>query len=322
MFTKHINISFKMIRNGFILDPPRELKPDIKLSPFSTEFLGRNIRLPESESIEHYFDDRFSGRTRCYTRSGREALNLALGFYRLEKEDFVTIYTTTGNRYVSGCVTREVEKFCGWSRRIESRTKVILVIHEFGMPFNDLDKLKEHNLPIIEDCAYSFFSADMKCLTGNTGDFVIYSFPKIFPVQAGGLLLSNTGTIPSFTIEASFLRYLKNTVSAYIKEADRISQQRLLNYNCLKTLFSSINMSERFEITKGIIPGVFMFRSDNLKINLQGLKDFLSGNGIECSVFYGEESFFIPVHQNLTEEIMLYMFEAIKYFISKDHDNS
>ena len=46
-------------------------------------------------------------------------------------------------------------------------------------------------MPIIEDCAGSFFSKDKKDTIGKIGDFVIYSFPKMFPLQIGGLLLSN-----------------------------------------------------------------------------------------------------------------------------------
>ena len=69
-------------------------------------------------------------------------------------------------------------------------TKVIFVNHEFGYPYHDLIRLKDYKLPIIEDCAGSFFSSDKDGSIGEVGDFVIYSFPKMFPLQVGGLLVS------------------------------------------------------------------------------------------------------------------------------------
>ena len=166
----------------FIINPDPYSLPTYRIGPFRTIDLSVNHCLPESNLIDDYFNTRFNNREFIYTENGRKAINLALTSYNLEKDDVVTIITTSGNFYISGCVTSEIEKFCKWSREIKPETKILFVNHEFGYPIIELHKLKDYNLPIIEDCAGSFFSNDNNDTIGKTGDFVIYSFPKMFPL--------------------------------------------------------------------------------------------------------------------------------------------
>lgn len=303
-----------MMQNGFILSPQDELKPAFRLSPFSNTDLLKNRLFTDSDIIDSYFDDRFGSKSRNYTKSGREAINIALSFYDLQPEDCVTILTTSGNRYVSGCVTQEIEKFCHWSRNIEHNSKILFVIHEFGFPFEEIGRLKKYNIPIIEDCAYSFLSNDRNNEIGNAGDFVVYSFPKIFPIQVGGLLVSNTEINLSDKIPEDLTRHIKNVLSFHLLSLVQIKDTRKSNYCYLKELFNSIQLTERFEVNDSIVPGVFMFKDNQGELNLPELKKFLYAHGIECSVFYGENSFYIPVHQNLSEGDLLYFFEVVKYF--------
>ena len=109
----------------------------------------------------------------------------------LKDDDIVTILTTSGNFYISSCVTEEIEKFCQWNREITPETKVILVNHEFGTIYPDMKNLVSLGIPIIEDCCPSFFSQDNDNKAGRYGDFAVYSFSKIFPIQFGGLLVNN-----------------------------------------------------------------------------------------------------------------------------------
>src|SRR5262249_22972883 len=121
-----------MLVKDFVLLPDKYLAPAYKISPFTTSDLAFNRNLPFSDKIDGYFRERFVGRRFIYCESGRQALHLALQHLGLADRDVVTILTTTGNFYVSGCVTREIERFCRWSRQIEPDTKALLVNHEFG----------------------------------------------------------------------------------------------------------------------------------------------------------------------------------------------
>ena len=306
-----------MISDGFIINPYYELLPDYKICPFQNTDMFINRSLPLSNSIEDYLSARFYQKEYTFTFNAREAIYLALSVYKLQPEDIVTIFTTTGNFYISSCVTREIEKFCRWSRKIETNTKLLFVNHEFGYPYKALHELTNTGLPVIEDCAHSFFSNDENEIIGTVGDFVIYSFPKMFPLQIGGLLVSNIHKLTGkrSQIDDLKLKYLKNVLSYHLKYEENIINKRISNYNFLKAKFESLGFAERFNLDKGIVPGVFMFSSNGLRIDLPELKKYFYANGVQCSVFYGEESFFIPVHQGLDEQDMIYFYEIMRSFM-------
>lgn len=303
----------------FVLNPDPYSTPSYRIGPFRTSDMSINNQLPKSDLIDDYFNIRFPKRHFTYTENGRQAINIALSSFDLIESDVVTILTTTNNFYISGCVTKEVEKFCKWSRELTPETKVLFVNHEFGYPYHDLHNLKKHNLPIIEDCAGSFFSQDIYDSIGNIGDYVIYSFPKMFPIQIGGLLVSN-GTIdrPTVTpIGGERLRYIKNVLSFHIISEHEIAEKRFFNYDYLKSRFESLGFRERFAVDRKSVPAVFMFRTDGQSLDLPEMKNYFYAHGIQCSVFYGEETFFVPVHQSLNEYDMQYFYVVMKSFINK-----
>ncbi|MDG4654787.1 DegT/DnrJ/EryC1/StrS family aminotransferase, partial [Chryseobacterium arthrosphaerae] len=180
---------------GQIINPENFRQPSFFISPFRTSDLGKNDSIvkddfPSDEELLKKFHS-FFGKTHEYFLSGKEAINQALRFYNLESNDEVLILTTTSNLYVSSCVTKEIEKFCQWSREKTNKTKLIFVIHEFGKVYPDMERIKSYNIPIIEDCAMSMLSNNSQHQTGQYGDFTIYSVPKFFPIQFGGILRIN-----------------------------------------------------------------------------------------------------------------------------------
>ena len=301
----------------FIIKPDPYSLPSYRIGPFRTIDISINNKLPEKNSIDGYFQNRFNNRHFSYCINGRSAIYKALDYYQLKKEDTVTILTTTNNFYISGCVTAEIEKFCNWSREMTPKTKVIFVNHEFGHPYENLEALKKYKLPIIEDCAHAFFSKDKNSLIGKVGDFVIYSFPKMFPFQIGGLLVSNIETEIESDLDEPTLKYIKKVLSHYIKEKDIIIKKRIEVYKALKKELIALGFTERFKLKEGIVPGVFMFNVPDEAINLDRLKSYLWAHGIQCSVFYGERAFFLPCHQSLTDEDVRYFAFVIKNFINK-----
>jgi hypothetical protein len=60
-----------------------------------------------------------------------------------------------------------------------------------------------------------------------------------------------------------------------------------------------------------------MFRTDSQNLDLNDLKKHFWAHGIQSSVFYGEEAFFIPVHQALTLYDLEYFYEVMKVFLQK-----
>jgi len=271
--------------------------------------------LPFSASIDQYFHQRFSGRRFIYSESGREAIHLALAALGLGRQDVVTILTTTGNFYISGCVTREIEKFCRWSREVEPHTKALLVNHEFGFAYEELRALRRFNVPIIEDAAHAFASNNREQSAGQIGDFVVYSFPKFFPIQTGGLLAFNEHYSIDEPLAPSAKHYIQKVLSADIDNLANTAKVRRENYHALTTRFQQLGCTARFQSSENSVPGVFMFRTP-AGIDLPALKTFAQDHGIESSVFYGEQAFFVPVHERLSPADLDYFCQVVSSFLT------
>lgn len=297
--------------------------PKYGIGPFNGKGIVQYLHLSNSMNIDscvldNYLSERFEEKF-TYTLNGREAINIALRSYDLDKSDLVTILTTSQSFYISGCVTKEIEKFCNWNRAIVPETKIIFVNHEFGYIYPDMDYLVSLGLPIIEDCCTTFFSQDAAGKVGKYGDFAVYSFPKFFPVQIGGMLVSNEGKtlngIPS--IEANTKIHLQRVLGHCILMLDELLYKRKTNFDYGLEQFSQLGFSERFEKQFLTVPSAMMLKNNGIVKDLPALKTALWNHGIESSVFYGEDAFFIPSHQNLTKTDLNYFFEVLKSFIQK-----
>lgn len=301
--------------NNQIINPDKFRVPSYNISPFSTDQLSllNELNIVDdasfvSENLYNKFGDYE------FTLDGKSAIFQALSFYNLKKSDEVYIVTTTGNKYVSSCVTGEIERFCQWSRELSERTKIVFVIHEFGLIYEDMESLLKLKIPIIEDLAMSLFSTDVANKAGNYGDFAIYSLPKFFPLQYGGVLKYNQQIYKSnIDNSQAYQLNLKNIISYLLNEKSDIIAKRNENYKYYQAKLLDLGFKTRLKFSDRETPSVFMFCSNEL--DLPKLKIFLQLNGVECSVFYGENSFFIPVHQNLKQFDMDYIINLIKYFI-------
>ena len=297
--------------NGFVLNPDKYYSPSYRISPFQTSDIARNLSLADDQSVLAKLNEHFDDRKWIFTTSGKSAIRMALEGIALGSDDCVTILTTSGNRYISGCVTREIEQFCRWSRNIESNTAAIFVNHEFGFPYRDLPSLKNYGVPIIEDACHSFLADTKERQMGKIGDFVIYSLPKVFPVQMGGILSFKRqyDIDGDVKLDGPLYRYLAKILSHYWPTLENTHTDRRKNHDRLLRRFSPLGCNGRFDVLDNDVPGVFLFRVPS-HVDLDGMKQYGWKHGIECSVFYGEQAFFIPVHQRLTEPDFDYFFHV------------
>lgn len=297
---------------NFFFPKDKFLKPNYRISPFRTSLLGANQEIfnlgeVDNNSIISTFGDNF-----LFTINGKSAIELALIHLGLSKSDTIAILTTSGSYYISNCVTSIVEKYTHWGRNITSKTKMIFVIHEFGFPYRDLVNLREYGIPIIEDCAHSFFSQNSNNDIGNVGDFVIYSLPKIFPINFGGVIKSNIGFIKgkvglSYDYDSWERKYLHSLTSHYLNQKDYIIEKRKKNFIYLFNKFGN-QYSLRFTLNDLICPGALLIDTP-LNIDLQSIKSKMQENGVECTILYKNNTFILPIHQNMTEFDCDYVYE-------------
>ena len=304
----------------FILNPEKYSTPSYRICAFKTSDISRFRNIKNTNKIgKQFFKNRFSKENIIYTDNGRSAILLALIDLSLDSDDEVAILTSSGNTYIAKCVTDTIEKVCNWSMKISNKTKAILVNHEFGIPRKDIHDLKKYNLPIIEDCCTTFFTFILNPKIGKTGDYVIFSFPKFFPIQVGGLLVSKKKLKKcDYLIDKNKYKHIINVLSATLVDIEVNIEKQTSNHNYLSEIFSTINIYPRFKKEELTVPSVFMFEVNSIDINLRELKKFVNSHGIESSIFYGERSFFIPCNYRIDKADCDYFFQVINNFLNRN----
>jgi dTDP-4-amino-4,6-dideoxygalactose transaminase len=84
-------------------------------------------------------------------------------------------------------------------RRIDARTRALLVIHYFGFPqpIRELHRLAvAHGLFLIEDCAHVLLGHLEGEPLGGWGDIAVFSWRKFLPLYDGGYLVVNDPRLP------------------------------------------------------------------------------------------------------------------------------
>ncbi len=288
------------IYNNSVLDPPKFLRPCINISPFQKV----NSVAPSEDyssslnKIEDYFFSIYPDMRLVMTHTGRAALKCALCDLRLRRSDEVAILTTSGNYYVSSCVTDTIESVCKWTRHISACTSAVVVIDEFGFPFKELKEVIGMGIPVIEDRAHGFFLDDR---FSSDVDYVVYSFPKALPVQLGGALLIRQNSESELAFAGDeFISYIARNSEVHFDHISDIKEKRISNYCYFSKAIEHFGMSVRFSLEDGVVPGVFMFNTTEA-LDLDRMKLRFQANGVEASIFYKEKAFFFPVHQNLSE---------------------
>ena len=243
-----------------------------------------------------------------FTNSGKDAIRRALEFLKAEKHHTVGIVTTSGNTYVSKCVTETISEYCKWEMYDNSKDlNFLFVVHEFGSIKSEesMKELRILGIPIINDFAYSFLSLYMNKRKDFAGEINLTSFPKSFNINFGGAIHLPNQIIGNshLNIQASILEKLGTDLNIEAVEENIRIRKENREYYKSKLLMHGYKVVWDME---EICPGVCMI-SPLKPINLQDLKTFLQRNGIESSVFYGKEILFVPVHNFMSPHELDYV---------------
>ncbi|HUH00384.1 MAG TPA: DegT/DnrJ/EryC1/StrS family aminotransferase [Kofleriaceae bacterium] len=219
---------------------------------------------------------------------GREALSALLVHLELAGDEAVAVLTTSGSRYISGCVTETIERHGRWTRELESGVRIALVIHEWGFPLAGMAALAEQcadrGIVLIEDCAYALGTYLSGREVGRYGDYALFSLPKFFAIEAGGVLVSARGErLPVGTNELA---------SLVESPAEIIGRRREVWQHYLDVFGSAA-----YPAAEPGVPGVFLLRCAE---RYRDLKPYLQGQGIEAGFWYGNDYLFLPCHQQMT----------------------
>ncbi|CCN47641.1 putative DegT/DnrJ/EryC1/StrS aminotransferase [Vibrio nigripulchritudo MADA3029] len=290
-----------------ILDPDPYLMPTIHMSPFSGRIKASGSSIEVSEiDILNEISLKLTNRilSGVVTLNGRSAISLALDAIVTSEDFTISILTNSGSGYVSGCVTSEIGKYCKYVIGDAPDADAYFLIHEFGRPVTVPKELLNTPKPIIEDCAYALVDPSFRGQYGSIGDYIIYSLPKAFDMQYGGLFFSSN--------EKSIVR--KNNPSMYLlenlinnfKSLTYANKQRLNVYKKLQQTAKRYKLIEYYPYSGSGVPHAFMVALPG-NIDFQEIKKYMNGRGVESSIFYGQNAYFIPCHQNINDWEIEYM---------------
>jgi len=164
---------------------------------------------PEVQGLEDEWSEYYSVKHSVSVNSATSGLYAAIGALGIGYGDEVIVSPYT----MSACaiapliygaipVFADVELESGSldpisiAERITSRTKAILVVHQFGIPA-DMDSImaiaKKHDLKIIEDCAQAHGAKYKDKYVGTIGDIGVFSLNVNKTIQAGegGVCITN-----------------------------------------------------------------------------------------------------------------------------------
>lgn len=165
-----------------------------------------------------------------FTTSGRAAILAALNALGLGPGDKVLVPTyhcptmiapavVVGATPVFYPITARGAADLAWlSRQSLAGVRALLAAHFFGVP-QPMRALRRfcdtHGIALIEDCAHAFFGVSDGRVVGGWGDFAIASLTKFFPVNEGGLLISQPPhPAPTLARTASWQEEMRSLIDA------------------------------------------------------------------------------------------------------------
>ena len=270
------------------------------------------FNLTTTPSVEDYFEN-FFGRQVVVTPNGTTAISVILNSLDLNPDDEVYIATSFDKPNVSSCVTCTIFNFCRPSRALTDKTKAIFVIHEFGVPHPWIDDLatiaKQKCIPLIEDCAHTLDSRRNGKMVGSIGDYVIYSLPKIFPVQYGGLLIGENLTYKPTAVQKRIIDEIRCVLPTYMGSIKEYSDKKRANFRSLQGKFETILLKPLYEVNEDISPSFFF---PLVTEKFEAVIDKALQSGVDCGLWHGTNIVVLPAHQFLEEEHLERIFELVK----------
>ncbi|MEL6821490.1 MAG: DegT/DnrJ/EryC1/StrS family aminotransferase [Calditrichota bacterium] len=271
----------------------------------------RAYLLPASQMVEDTDFDTFKKREQdlnllsdrkhaCFVNA-KTGIRYLMEKYNLQRNDEVWITTTSDSPFVSSCVTCTVFNHCKVSRVFTEKTRMIWVIHEFGFPHPELQKIitvgKEKGIPVVEDSAHALQSVGEGGTLGFSADYGLFSLPKIFPVNSGGLLIGDNGSDKNTFYDPHVNSLVNESLLKWLPFVSSFAEQRQRNYTFLKEQFS--DYPEVYDFTSSLSPFVFGFKTPDAEKIYQLLDH--TDSAIEFARTYNADWVLLPVNALLSD---------------------
>lgn len=300
-----------------IMNPPK-IKPSININPFVNSSLS--LELGREETVDNILKKRWTCGEYTFFPDFNYALFSLLKWLAAEncktKKNKVVFYFSLGDDYEkSERFLEHLDKNFSIGDEINKETAAVVVSHEYGFPLLKINEIRnkcdQYKIPLVEDCSALWESG----AAGEFGDYVLFSFPNVFPMQFGALLVGKK--FDSKYIWDNFACYDETKESivkkqlATLLELNNIKNNYETRLNNFKYLSSALGRHRVFLFPKdGVVPNVFLFKTTDKKRALE-IVAYVSKFGVECFQLNNSNVIALPSHQNLDSAQLEYMAGAV-----------
>lgn len=313
-----IGVSYNQKRYQFFQNFAVETYPIILKKPFYVPV----IRLSPFRSIEALAPEDMKsplGSDTTFIPRASYGIYALLKHLDLKPDDEVAVFKTFGSDFISGCVTNQIEKVCKWKlRQINGQTKAVLIIHEFGIRCGNVP-VNAFDYSVIEDCAWRNDKVFDK------SNYAVFSLQKMFNMNYGGLI-EGIKLSDEFLWSVGCLDTVKREMySRELATLEKGNQVRIDNWRLYHSFVIADGMTPddclnyENEIENGWIPTVYLQKFETGEIAndiVARLEEF----GIQAGRYWGEPVVYLPIHQNMSEADVEYMFAVVKGYYNSCKD--
>lgn len=322
-FRQNLNHYFKQwnqFRYPIIFEPPFIL-PDIRLTSFS----ARNLLAYQQKEVPKVDFAKYFGKEYCLLPRAITAIKVLIQHLGLKETDEVAIIKTRQNTFISRCVTDTISSVCRWSQKLSPKTKLVMVIHEFGYPYEGLSSMirtcRKRKIPVVENCAWGIGSKTQDGQEiGRVGDYAIYSLPKIFPMQFGAVLTGLTISDPDLWSKFKVLDYYKTKLiiqglAKYLPQISQINHRKQSNWNYLARKFKRDGFDPLINLATNYYPSAFLLKLQDSQ-QMRKLYQRYAKFGVEVGRYYQENTLYLPIHSKLSSVELDYIYAIFRGYLN------
>lgn len=218
------------------------------------------------------------------TTSGTEALTLALRSMNLSTDDQVIIPTYVCSNVAQAVINVPATPIAAdinaddynlsyhdATKKINQKTKAIILVNLFGNPIKELDRFRQLNIPIIEDIAQGIGGLTENKKWGSFGDLAVCSFgaTKMMTSGNGGaVIINNPKWRPTIALPKSTFTDLQAALGlSQLAKLNRLIRKRRLLAKRLLTVFNELPQVYRqsYDSTKTYYRLALRLKNNNLK---------------------------------------------------------
>lgn len=297
-----------------IFRPPAEdMQPKITFRPFHTGHLHWTAgpMLPINTSLVEFLGAEFT-----YLPGAEFAILSALKALDVEPGARVAVLSSLPESLPSPAVTDALDGYYQWTQKVHKDVRAILIHHRFGIPYQHLDQALNHGLPVIELCLDSFDSLVGTQRIGTFGDFAVFDFTRIFPMQFGALLVGkyyeDQEVWDRFAcLDVDKRNEVREQLGLYWDTRPQLNSRRKELWSEFHELFRLVGMEPVLPLDDTAIPSAFLFRALPM-YPPRAIQERLRQFGITAEIDEKEGWVALPCHQLITPQHRDYIFGAYR----------